>query len=188
MRWCVLKVVVGITGASGAIYGYRLLEELSKAGCGVSIILSDMGKRILWSECRKNEGDLQALGTLFSNDDLTAPIASGSQLFDAMVISPCSMKTLASIANGITSNLLTRVADVALKERRRLILVTRETPLSMIHIRNMLKVTKAGAVVMPASPGFYHEPKSLGDLVDHVVGKVLDQLGIKNDLYKRWGA
>ncbi len=181
-----MRVVLGLTGASGAIYGYRMLEELRKSGVQVVAIASEMALRILEDETGHTRQDVSALCKLFSNDDLAAPMSSGSNLFDAMVIAPCSMKTLGSIASGVSSSLIARVADVALKERRRLILVTRETPLSAIQIRNMLTVTEAGAIVLPACPGFYHRPKDVESLVDHVVGKALDQLGIENSLFERW--
>ncbi len=181
-----MRVVLGLTGASGAIYGYRLLQEMSRRGVQVSVIASEVALRILREEAGRLPQDIAAMGRLFSNDDLGAPMASGSSIFDAMVVAPCSMKTLGSIANGVSSSLIARAADVALKERRKLILVTRETPLSLIHIRNMLTATEAGAVVLPACPGFYHKPNDLEGLVDHVVGKVLDQLGLDNDLFERW--
>ncbi len=181
-----MRIVLGLTGASGAIYGYRLLEEFSKRGVQVSAIASKMALRILEEETGCTSQKVAALCELFSNDNLAAPMASGSSLFDAMVIAPCSMKTLGTIASGVSSSLIARAADVALKERRKLILVTRETPLSAIHIRNMLTVTEAGAVVLPACPGFYHRPKDIDALVNHVIGKVLDQLGLENSLFERW--
>lgn len=181
-----MRVVLGLTGASGAIYGYRLLEELDRRGAQVSVIASEIALQILDAEVGRSPQDIAAMGRLYSNSDLGAPMASGSSAFDAMVVAPCSMKTLGSIASGVSSSLIARAADVALKERRRLILVIRETPLSLIHIRNMLAVTEAGAVVLPACPGFYHKPKDVEGLVNHVVGKVLDQLGLENDLFERW--
>jgi len=182
-----MKVIVGITGASGTIYGYRLLQSLKERGAETATIISDYAARILQMEDAKSVEDLTEFGEVYSNSDLMAPTASGSCRFDAMVIAPCTMKTLAEIANGLSSSLISRTADVALKERRKLILVTRETPLSIVHIKNMLKVTSAGAVVLPASPGFYHKPKTIEGLVDYIVGKVLDQLGIEHDLFRRWG-
>ncbi|MEN3006142.1 MAG: UbiX family flavin prenyltransferase [Candidatus Methanosuratincola petrocarbonis] len=183
-----MKVIVGITGATGTIYGYRLLKILKERGVETVTIISDYAARILQMEDDKSVEELAEFGKVYSSSDLMAPTASGSCIFDAMVIAPCTMKTLAEIANGLSSNLISRTADVALKERRKLILVTRETPLSLIHIRNMLKATSAGAVVLPASPGFYHKPKTIEGLVDYVVGKVLDQLGIEHDLFRRWGS
>jgi len=182
-----LKVVVALTGASGAIYGYRLLEKLQEAKVELIIIASNTALEILRRETGINGKALSRFGKVYGNDDMVAPTASGSFLFDAMVAVPCSMKTLACVANGVSSSLTARTADVALKERRRLVLVTRETPLSLVHIRNMMKATEAGAVVLPACPGFYHRPRTLEGLVDHIVGKVLDQLGIKHSLFRRWG-
>lgn len=182
-----MKVIVGMTGATGAIYGFRLLEKLNEHGVETATIASRYAIEILMMENGKCLEDLKRFGEVYDNSDLMAPMASGSYRFDAMVIAPCTMKTLAEVANGIASSLISRVADVALKERRKLILVTRETPLSLIHIRNMAKATSAGAVVLPASPGFYHKPKSIIDLVDYVVGKALDQLGVDNNLFPRWG-
>ncbi len=183
-----MKVIVAMTGATGTTYGYRLLQSLKERGVETATIISDYAARILQMEDSKSPEDLAEFGEVYRSSDLMAPTASGSCKFDAMVIVPCTMKTLAEIANGLSSNLISRTADVALKERRKLILVTRETPLSLVHIKNMLKVTMAGGVVLPASPGFYHRPKTIEGLVDYVVGKVLDQLGIEHDLFKRWGS
>lgn len=182
-----MRVVVGLSGASGSIYGLRLIEALAKGGSELMIIASQAGLEILRMETGVGKEGLSAYGRLLDNGELMAPTASGSYPFDAMVVAPCSMKTLACIANGIASTLMARTADVALKERRKLVLVTRETPLSLVDIKNMERVTLAGGVVLPACPGFYHLPKSIEDLVDHVVGKVLDQLGMEHALFKRWG-
>jgi len=183
----VLRVVVALTGASGAIYGYRLLEKLHEAKVELIIIASDVALEILKRETGINGKVLSRFGKVYRDSDMMGPTASGSYMFDAMVVVPCSMKTLACVANGVSSSLITRTADVVLKERRRLVLVTRETPLSLVHIRNMLGATEAGAVVLPACPGFYHRPRTLEGLVDYIVGKVLDQLGIKHNLFRRWG-
>jgi len=183
----VLKAVVALTGASGAIYGYRLLEKLHEAKVELIIIASNTALEILKRETEINGKALSRFGKVYGNSDMNAPTASGSYIFDAMVVVPCSMKTLACVANGVSSSLVARTADVALKERRKLILVTRETPLSLVHIENMVKATEAGAVILPACPGFYHRPRTIEGLVDHVVGKVLDQLGIKHNLFRRWG-
>ncbi|MGQ9759157.1 MAG: UbiX family flavin prenyltransferase [Candidatus Methanomethylicaceae archaeon] len=182
-----MRIILAITGASGSIYGYRLLEKLTGLKAEVSIIVTRTGLQILEDETGLREKDLSKFGKVYRDYDLRAPMASGSYLFDAMVIVPCSMKTLGCIANGISSSLITRAADVALKERRKLILVIRETPLNLVHLRNMINVTEAGGLVMPASPGFYHRPKTLEGLVDHLVGKIMDQLEIKHNLYRRWG-
>jgi len=182
-----LRVVLGITGASGAIYGYRIAEELCRSSVDVIIVASDIGLEMLQLECGIDKKQLAKLGRVYKNSDMMAPTASGSYKFDAVVVAPCTMKTLACVANGISSSLIARTADVALKERRKLILVPRETPLSLVDIRNMEKATEAGAVVLPACPGFYHQPKTVECLVDHIVGKVLDQLGVQHNLFRRWG-
>lgn len=181
-----MKVVLGLTGASGAVYGYRLVERLHGAKVELLIIVSDMALAILKDEVGVGKDKLSKYGKVYENSEMMAPTASGSFQFDAMVVAPCSMKTLACIANGISSTLIARTSDVALKEKRKLILVTRETPLSLVDIRNMEKAAEAGAVILPACPGFYHKPKTIEGLVDHVVGKVFDQLGIEHNLFRRW--
>jgi len=181
-----LRVVLGVTGASGAIYGVRLASELRKAGIELAIIVSDAAKQVLAAEIPGGLKELKRYGKLFSEDDLDADISSGSAMTDAVVVCPCSMKTLAAIANGYAYNLICRTADVAIKEQRKLVLVAREMPLSAIHLENMLKLARLGAVILPASPGFYHQPKTIDDLVNHVVGKVFDVLGIESNLFKRW--
>ena len=179
-----METVVGISGASGIVYGTRLLETLPGRK---TVIVSKDAAKIAQIELGLDLGDIYALADRhYENDDLTVPISSGSVRFDSMVIAPCSTSTLSKISCGISDNLMTRVASVALKERRKLILVTRETPLSSILLENMGRLAGAGAVIMPASPGFYPKPKSVSDMVDFVVGRVLDQLGIENRLYRRW--
>jgi 4-hydroxy-3-polyprenylbenzoate decarboxylase len=181
-----LKVVLGVTGASGAVYGVRLASELAKTGTELTIIVSDAAKRVLAAETRDGLKELEGHGRLLTEHDIDADVASGSAKTDAVIVCPCSMKTIAAIAYGYAYNLICRTADVAIKERRRLVLVVREMPFSVIHLENMLKLAKLGAVILPACPGFYHEPKTVNDMVDHVVGKVLDMLSVESELYKRW--
>ena len=176
------EFVVGVTGASGAIYARRLLEVLCK-DARVHIIVSDVARQIATYEGVSFDG---FPATYHANDKLFASIASGSHQYDGMVVIPCSSKTLAAIANGYADNLITRTADVCLKEDRTCILVTREMPLSTIHLKNMLAAKEAGATIMPASPGFYNKPETINDLVDMVVARVLDHLGVENNLAQRW--
>jgi len=177
------EYVVGVTGASGIIYARRLLEVLS-TDATVHVIVSDVAKKIAAHEGVELTG---FHANYHDNSRMFSKIASGSYRYDGMVIIPCSQKTLAAIAHGYSDNLITRAADVCLKERRKCILVTRETPLSLIHLNNMVHVHQAGATIMPACPGFYHHPKSIDDLVDMVVSRVLDHLGIDHTLTGRWG-
>jgi len=189
-------IVFGFTGASGAPYGVRLLQQLAAASRPVSLIVSSHGLRLLETETSiKSVDDLRAeVGakawdkwiTPYDNNDRGAPPASGSALSAGMVICPCSMGTLSAISVGASRSLIERAADVALKERRKLVLVPRETPLSAIHLQNMLRLTRAGAVVLPAAPAFYHKPREIGDLIDFIVARVLDQLGVEHKLGKRW--
>ena len=189
-------IVVGITGASGAPYAVRLLQQLTAAHRSVSLIVSKYGMRLLATEMGIESMDAlrSAVGKeawdscveSYGNDDRGAPPASGSSLTAGMIVCPCSMGTLSAISVGASRSLIERAADVTLKERRKLILVPRETPLSAIHLENMLRLTRAGAVVMPASPGFYHRPKQVSDLVDFVVARMLDQLGVEQTLVERW--
>jgi flavin prenyltransferase len=188
-----LPVVFGITGASGAPYAVRLLRALNQSGTPVRLIVSGYGLRLMQEESGIEDLDALRAATgdwsrvqLFDSLDRGATPASGSAPSRGMVICPCSMGTLASIAAGTSRNLVERAADVVLKERRRLILVPRETPLSLIHLENMRALTLAGATILPASPGFYHRPSSIDDLVDFVVARVLDQLGVEHGVGKRW--
>ena len=181
-----MKIIVCITGASGVIYAKRLLEVL-RDKAEVSLVISNSAKRIIKEELNIDWKDLKKLASNYNNnDDIFSPIASGSNKFDAVIVVPCSMKTLSAIANGYSSNLIVRVCDIALKERRRLIIMPREMPLNSIHLENMLKLSNLGAIIMPPIPAFYHKPKTVDDIVDFVVGRVLDLLGIENNLYKRW--
>jgi 4-hydroxy-3-polyprenylbenzoate decarboxylase len=209
------KLVLGITGASGAIYGVRLLHVLLSAGREVHLSVSESGQTLLRQELGLHvdldhfQPDVLTAARLFEDDaaltpdpclltpdpplhyhhfqDFMAPIASGSFLTDGMVICPCSGGTLAAIAHGTSENLICRAADVHLKERRKLVLVPRETPLSLIQLDNMKRCVEAGAVVLPAMPGFYHGVQSIRDLVDFVVARICDQLGVPHDLMRRWG-
>ena len=186
-------VTFGITGASGAPYAVRLLRALNDSGTPVRLIVSGSGLRLLAEETaidgidalRAATGDWSRL-ELYDSLDRGATPASGSAPSAGMVVCPCSMGTLASIAAGTSRNLVERAADVALKERRPLILVPRETPLSLIHLENMTRLTRAGATIMPAAPGFYHRPQSIDDMVDFVVARILDHLGVDHRLGKRW--
>lgn len=195
------SIAVAITGASGAVYATRTLAALLERGCHVELVVSDYGKRLLRDEL----GDRAAIDKLqefltsmygpgvgngsftsYSNRDLGAKIASGSQDCEAMVVVPCSMKTLAGIAHGLSRNLIERAADVMLKERRTLVLVPRETPMSLPQLRNMVLCAEAGAMVLPAMPAFYQMPKTLDDLADFMAGKILGALGLPHELYPSW--
>lgn len=196
-------ICLALTGASGMPYGMRLLECLLAAGCRVQLIYSQaaqvVARQEMDLELPSRPADAQAAlearfvataGQLvvYGRDEWFAPIASGSNPPDAMVVCPCTMGTLAAIAQGLADNLIERAADVALKEGRKLILVPRETPFSAIHLENMLRLARAGAIILPPNPGFYTHPQSVADVVDFVVARILDQLRIPHDLQKRWGA
>ncbi|HOC66694.1 MAG TPA: UbiX family flavin prenyltransferase [Methanothrix soehngenii] len=187
MRGYILEIVVGISGASGVQYGIRLVQVLREKGCTTHLVLTDSATKIIEVETDYRIRDVEALADyVYPPHDFAAPIASGSHLFDAMAIIPCSMGTLSAVACGSSDTLITRAADVCLKEKRRLIMVPRETPLSLTQIRNMAAAAEAGAIILPACPAFYSRPKSLNELVDVLVGRVLDLLGVENDLYQRW--
>jgi 4-hydroxy-3-polyprenylbenzoate decarboxylase len=201
----VKRIFLGVTGASGAAYAATALRALTDAGCEVGLCVSRSGAHVISHEILRAgrqaptdpDGVVRefvvrsaanpAKVTILALDDLTAPFASGSSLAPAALICPCSGSTLASIAHGTGRNLIQRCGDVMLKERRTLVLMPRETPLSLIHIENMAAVTRAGAIVMPASPGFYNHPDQVSDLVDFMVGKALDHLGVPHGLLARWG-
>jgi 4-hydroxy-3-polyprenylbenzoate decarboxylase len=183
-----LEIVVGISGASGVGYGIRLLEILKEKGITTSVVMSDSARKILEIETELLPEEVESLASrVYAPGDFTAPIASGSHMFHAMVVIPCSMGTLAGIAAGTSDTLITRTADICLKERRKLILVTRETPLSLVHLKNMVSATVAGAIVLPACPAFYTRPKTVQDIEDVLVGRVLDLMGIEHRLSSRWG-
>jgi 4-hydroxy-3-polyprenylbenzoate decarboxylase len=190
-----LPLVLALTGASGAPYGVRLLEVLARNKVPVWLVTSEHGMRLLKEECAIDSLDAlrQATGgdwssvTIYPDGDRGALPASGSRRTAGMVICPCSMGTLAAVAGGTSRSLVERAADVTLKERRKLVLVTRETPLSVVHLRNMLAVAQAGAVVVPASPGFYHRPTRVDELIDFVVQRVLDQVDLDLEIAPRWG-
>ncbi|PLY03012.1 MAG: aromatic acid decarboxylase [Desulfuromonas sp.] len=195
-------IVVVITGASGACYGLGLIRELLAAGCRVSLLVSDAGRQVVAYETGLDlattpgqtilqirnylgvDGELEC----YAVNDFFAPVASGTAAPDAVVIVPCSMGTAGRIASGLSENLIERVADVALKERRELILVPRETPFNQIHLENLLSLSKAGAVILPAMPAFYQNPESIDDMVNFVVGKILDALRVNHQLFTRWGS
>ncbi len=179
-----MRYVLAITGSSGIRYGVRLLEVLQ----GESIlVVSETAKHMLEKEAGLTYRDLRTKADqVFEENDLFAPISSGSCRFEGMVIVPCTISTLSKIACGIADNLITRAASVCLKEGRKLILVPRETPLNTIMLENQLELARAGAIILPASPGFYHQPLDVDDMVDFVVGKILDQLGQENQLFRRW--
>ncbi|MCK4274417.1 MAG: UbiX family flavin prenyltransferase [Dehalococcoidales bacterium] len=185
---CRVILIIGITGASGAIYGIRLLEVLSSnKEVETHLIISEVGEEIIRHETDWGLEQVRALADVcYDINDIGARLSSGSFKRDGMVIAPCSMKTLSALANSYTDNLITRAADIALKERKRLVLLARETPLHLGHLRNMVKLTEMGAIVFPPIPAFYHKPETIRDLVDHTVGKVLDVFDIKHDLFKRW--
>ncbi len=182
-----MRLVVGISGATGTIYGVRLLERLRDLGVETHLVLSRWGARTLLHETSYTRDQVQALAhASYSPNDMGAAISSGSFRTDGMVIIPCSAKTLAAIAHGYGDNLIHRAADVILKERRKLVLAVREAPLSEIHLENMLRVSRAGAVVLPPMPAFYLRPTTVDEIVDHTVSRVLDQFGLESPGTPRW--
>lgn len=177
-----MRILLAITGASGIIYGTRLAQALQDAKQDVKVVVSAGAKKVAEAESMASQLPLSD----YAESDFSAPFASGSNPADAVVICPCSLKTLGEVAHGVGSSLISRAAEVSLKERKKLILVIRETPYSLIAIENMRLVTLAGGVILPASPGFYHQPKTVEQMVDFIVGKTMDQLGVQHKLFKRW--
>ncbi len=186
-----MRIVLALTGASGIIYGVRLAEHLSNAGVELYSIVTDSALKVANSEYLSSDKLIGVLRkyskAVYSENDFMSPLASSSFIVDAVVVAPCSLKTLSDIANSRQDTLVSRVAGIALRTRKKLILLIRETPLSTIDIMNMLKASISGAVIMPASPAFYGHPESLVDLIDFICGKIMDLLGIENDIYVRWG-
>lgn len=182
------RLIVGITGATGVIYGVRLLQLLREIpGVESHLMISDAGVLNLHQELEMRRKQVEALAHVVHNvRDIGAAVASGSFQSDGMIIAPCSMKTLAAVATGLSDNLITRAADVVLKERRRLVLMVRETPFNLAHLRNMTSVTEMGGVIFPPLPGFYHRPQSIAEMVDHTLGRVLDLFAIQHTLTPRW--
>ena len=182
-----MKIVVGISGGSGSIYAISLLKALKELNIETHLVVSTMGEYVTEHETGMKLEELKSMATYFhDNKNFAAPIASGSFKVDSMVVLPCSMKTLSSVAHGFSDNLLTRACDVMIKENRKLILVPRETPLSSIHLENMLKLSQMGVTIFPPSPGFYNHPETLEDVILNMTGRILDMLGIDNNLIKRW--
>jgi 4-hydroxy-3-polyprenylbenzoate decarboxylase len=182
-----MRIILAITGSSGTIYGIRLLEELKKKEIETIVIVSEIGKEIMEYETSYSLDYVRSLSSsYFENDDLFAPVASGSFKFDSFVVAPCSLSTLAKIANGIADDLITRTGSVSLKERRRIVLVPREMPLDSVALRNMLNLSQLGVIIASPIPAFYNKPQSMDEMINFVVGKVMDSLGIENDLYKRY--
>ncbi len=181
------RIIVGITGATGAIFGVRLLQALRAANIESHLVLSKWGQQTVEHETGLSLAQLHDLAAVVhATGNMAATISSGSFLTDGMVIAPCSMRTLAAIATGCGENLVHRAADVVLKERRKLVLVTRETPLSEIHLDNMLKLARIGVTILPPMPAFYNRPQTIDEIVDHIVARVLDQFGVPADFAKRW--
>lgn len=183
-----MRLVVGMTGSSGIVYGIRMLEVLKRCNVDVHLIMTEWAKKCLVLETDFDLSHVKSLANSYSEDsNMAANVSSGTHKTDGMIIIPCSMKTLSSIANGYEETLVARAAGVTIKESRKLVIVPRETPLTSIHLENMLKLARIGIVILPAMPGFYNKPKNVDDLINHVVGKCLDQFNIEHDLFKRWG-
>lgn len=186
-EWLLTRIILAISGATGAIYGINLLKELNHAGIETGLIISNSAQKTIELETDYSLNDIKKMASRhFGYGDIAAAPASGSFLHQGMIIAPCSMKTLSAIAGGYADNLINRAADVTIKERRKLLLLVRETPLSPIHLENMLKLARLGVIIMPPVPSFYHHPKTIEDLMKQLTGRVFDQLGIENTLVKRW--
>lgn len=183
-----MRLVIGMTGSSGIVYGIRMLEVLKRCNVDVHLIMTEWAKKCLTLETDFDLNYVKSLAGSYSEDsNMAASVSSGTYKTDGMIIIPCSMKTLSSIANGYEETLVARAAGVTIKESRKLVIVPRETPLTSIHLENMLKLARIGIIILPAMPGFYNRPKNVDDLINHVVGKCLDQFNIEHDLFKRWG-
>jgi 4-hydroxy-3-polyprenylbenzoate decarboxylase len=183
-----LKLIIGITGSTGVIYGVRLLEVLKEKNIQTHLIITEWAKKCLAMETALTIDYVKSLATNISDEiNMAASISSGTHKIDGMIVIPCTMKTLSSIAVGYDETLVARAAGVTLKESRKLVLVTRETPLTAINLENMLKLARLGVVILPPVPGFYTKPKNIDDIVNHTIGKCLDQFNIEHDLYRRWG-
>jgi len=182
------RIVIGITGASGVIYGIEILKELNKKDLETHLIISESGKKNIILETGYSIRDVESMADkVYNNDDLAAPLASGSFLTSGMIVAPCTIKTLSGIANSYSDNLLVRAADVTLKEKRKLVLLVRETPLHKGHLNLMSMAADMGAHILPPIPSFYHHPKTIDDIIHQTIGKVFDYFGIEHNLFKRWG-
>lgn len=183
-----MNLVIGITGSTGVIYGVRILEVLRECKVDTHLVITEWAKKCLVMETSYTVDDVKNLASTYSDDsNLASSISSGTHKTDGMIVIPCSMKTLSGIANGYDESLVMRSAGVTLKESRKLVLVPRETPLTAINLENMLKLSRLGVVILPPVPGFYTKPKSIEQIIDHTVGKCLDQFNVEHNLYKRWG-
>ena len=183
-----MKIIVAMTGSTGAVYGIRMLEVLKDMGVETHLVMSEWASKCILMETQHSIDTVKSMAThIYDVSNMAAAISSGTFRVDGMAVAPCSMKTLSSIASGYDENLISRAAGVALKEGRRLVLMARETPLSAIHLENMLKLARLGAVMLPPVTEFYTKPETVGDIIDHGVGKCLDQFGLDHGLYRRWG-
>lgn len=182
------RIIIGITGASGVIYGIEILKELTKKDLETHLIISESGKKNIILETDYSVRDVESMANkVYDNDDLAAPLASGSFLTSGMIVAPCTIKTLSGIANSYSDNLLVRAADVTLKEKRKLVLLVRETPLHKGHLNLMSMAADIGAHILPPIPSFYHHPKTIDDIIHQTIGKVFDYFGVEHNLFKRWG-